>query len=64
MRDSLAQSYMPTTRHLTCIRGLCALAAHIDQFDGQDKGLVNWEGNPNAQIELRGIMQFIPHIDI
>ncbi len=55
---------MPTTRHLTCTHGVCALAAHIDQFDGQDEGLVNWKGNPNAQIELRGIMQWIPHIDI
>ena len=41
-----------------------ASAAHLDQFDGADKGLVNWQGNPNAQIELRGIIQWIPSIDL
>lgn len=64
MRASFAQICIFTTRHLTCALGDRALAAHIDQFDGQDKGLVNWKGNPNAQVELRGIMQWIPHIDL
>lgn len=37
-------------------------AAHLDQFDGADD-LVNWSGNPNASVELRGILQSIPGLE-
>ena len=46
------------------MRAWCpAPAAHLDQFDGAND-LVNWQGNANAQLELRGIVQWIPKIDL
>lgn len=45
--------------------GLGVSTAHLDQFDGKDEGLNNWQGNTNAKMELRGIMAgVLPGIDI